>query len=201
MKTIYTIAALLSLTIGLNAQTTKVATKATGKYKTKSAVTPPKKVGTPVMVEAPAMDDHAGHNHTPAAATPALIDIAKPVAEDNLGLAETTYNFGKIIQAKPVTHDFAFANSGKSELVLDNVVAGCGCTTPTWDKTAKYKAGDKGQINVGFNAGGVGAFTKTVTITYNGGLTKQITITGEVYAAPATPAPENKGVQMLNGKQ
>jgi hypothetical protein len=146
-------------------------------------------------------DMHAGHNHgaMPVAATPAIApvaDMAKPIAEDNLGITELTYNFGKIPQGKPVTHDFAIANTGKTELKLDNVQASCGCTTPVW-KPGPYKAGEKAVITVGYNAAAAGAFNKTVTITYNNGLSKVINISGEVWQAPATPAPENKSVQML----
>jgi hypothetical protein len=126
------------------------------------------------------------------------VDVAKPIGEDNLMLAESSYNFGKIAQNKPVTHEFAIQNNGKTELKLDNVAAGCGCTTPQW-QPGPYKAGEKAVITVGYNAASSGPFTKTVTITYNGSMTKVITISGEVIPAPVTPAPENKGVQMLKG--
>lgn len=147
------------------------------------------------------VDPHAGHNHdvVPAMNNPAVApvaDMAKPISEDNLGLAETSYNFGKIPQGKPVTHDFAISNSGKTELKLDNVQASCGCTTPVW-KPGPYKSGEKAVITVGYNAASPGSFSKTVTVTYNNGLSKVITISGEVWQAPATPAPENKSVQML----
>lgn len=148
-------------------------------------------------------DPHEGHNHGPATpATPAVmdakpaVDVAKPIAEDNLGLAETSFNFGKIPQGKPVTHDFVITNTGKTELKLDNVQASCGCTTPVW-KAGPYKAGETSLITVGYNAASPGQFTKTVTVTYNNGLSKVITISGEVWQAPATPAPENKSVQVL----
>lgn len=155
-------------------------------------------------------DPHEGHNHGPVTAAPntpvvadvkPAVDMAKPIAEDNFGLAELAYNFGKIPQGKPVTHDFTFTNSGKTELKLDNVQAACGCTTPVW-KAGPYKPGEKAVITVGYNAAAPGQFSKTVTVTYNNGLSKVITISGEVWQAPATPAPENKSVQMLkNGSK
>lgn len=149
--------------------------------------------------------DHSKHSHAKEGAKaevkPAVqpaVALDKPVSEDNLSLGEAAYNFGKIQQGKPVTHDFAIKNSGKTELKLDNVQASCGCTTPQW-KPGPYKAGESAVITVGYNAAAPGPFTKTITVTYNGGLSKVITINGEVVAAPATPAPENKGVQMLKG--
>ena len=142
------------------------------------------------------VDPHAGHNHGPVVATPTASDVAKPIMEDNLTITETAYNFGKIPQGKPVTHDFEIVNSGKTELKIENVQASCGCTTPVW-KPGPYKAGEKSTITVGYNAAAAGQFSKTVTVTYNNGMSKVITISGEVWQAPATPAPENKSVQIL----
>jgi hypothetical protein len=50
---------------------------------------------------------------------------------------------------------------------------------------------------VGYNAYGEGHFNKTVTIFYNNGQTKALTISGEVYKLPDTAAPENASVQFL----
>jgi hypothetical protein len=197
MKKMYLIAAALMIGFAVNAQT--VAKKTTGVKRTKTTqkATPTKsttKVEMAKVAEVPAKDEHAGHNH--GATTTPVVDMAKPLGEDNLNLIETVYDFGKIPQGKPVTHDFKISNKGKTELKLDNVQASCGCTTPKW-QPGPYKAGETADINVGFNAGAAGPFEKTVTITYNGGLTKALVIKGDVFAAPATPAPENKSQQIL----
>jgi hypothetical protein len=200
MKKYFILVAVLGFTLGLSAQkTTKIAKNNKAKT-TKSATMV---ASAKVEAKTEAVEDHTGHNHAAPQATaqvqPALVDINKPVAEENMTLSETSYDFGKIPQGKPVTHDFKFTNTGKTDLVLDNVVAGCGCTTPSFTK-GTYKPGQSSIINIGFNAGGMGPAQKSVTITYNGGLTKAITFTADVFAAPATPAPENKGVQMLKGQ-
>ncbi len=198
MKKMYLIVA--ALTIGFAVHAQKVVKKTTGtkrattqKTTAKTSVKPAQKAA---IAPVAAVDSHEGHNH--GAATPAapVVDMAKPLGEDNLNLVETVYDFGKIPQGKPVTHDFKISNKGKTELKLDNVQASCGCTTPKW-QPGPYKAGETADINVGFNAGAVGVFDKTVTITYNGGLTKTLVIKGDVFAAPATPAPENKSQQIL----
>ena len=44
------------------------------------------------------------------------------------------HDFGKIKQGVPVTHEFTFTNSGTVPLVITNVQASCGCTTPDWSK-------------------------------------------------------------------
>lgn len=119
----------------------------------------------------------------------------KPVAEV-LVLKETAFDFGKIQQGRPVTHEFFITNTGKDSLKLEDVRASCGCTTPVW-KREPVAGGASSKITVGYNAYNEGPFEKTVTILYNGGQTKMMTIKGVVYKAPATPAPENSGVQLL----
>jgi hypothetical protein len=121
-----------------------------------------------------------------------------PVAEV-VALKETEYDFGKIPQGKPVTHIFAFTNTGTTPLKLDNVQASCGCTTPEWSKD-EVAPGASSKITVGYNAATDGPFTKFITVTYNGTQTKQITIKGEVWKTPTTSAPENPGLGALKNQ-
>lgn len=117
-----------------------------------------------------------------------------------LYLPEMVYDFGKIAQGKPVTHDFSFKNVGKTPFALENVQASCGCTTPEWPKEV-IPAGKASRIKVGYNAAAEGVFTKTVTINYNGGQTKTITIKGEVWKTPAGSAPLNTALETLKNQQ
>jgi hypothetical protein len=119
----------------------------------------------------------------------------KPAGEVLL-LKETVYDFGKIQQGRPVTHDFDIMNTSGDTLKLEDVRASCGCTTPVW-KRDPIAPGAVTKITVGYNAHSEGAFDKQVTITYNGAQTKVLNIKGLVYKAPATPAPENASVQLL----
>lgn len=122
------------------------------------------------------------------------------IPTESLTLKETGYDFGKIPQGKPVTHDFEFTNTGDAPLVLDNVRASCGCTTPEWSK-APVAAGATAVIKVGYNAANEGPFTKTVTVMYNGNQSKQIIIRGEVWKTPATSAPVNTSLNTLKNDQ
>ncbi len=135
-------------------------------------------------------DSHAGHNHEKAAVT------AKPVSEDFLSIKETSHDFGKIPQGKPVYYTFEITNTGKEPLKLDNVQASCGCTTPEWNREA-IAQGATDKIKVGYNAAAEGYFEKPVTITYNGSQSKVLTIKGTVWKAPAGSAPANASVQFL----
>ena len=115
-------------------------------------------------------------------------------------LKESEYNFGKIPQGKPVTHVFYFTNIGKTSLILDNVQASCGCTTPVWSKEP-VSPGATSKIDVGYNAASEGSFTKFITITYNGSQNKQVIIKGEVWKTPVSSAPENSALGNLKNQQ
>lgn len=106
------------------------------------------------------------------------------------------YDFGKIVQGKPVTFDFILTNTGKEPLTLNDVHASCGCTTPVWNKDA-VAPGANTKINVGFNAMAYGPFEKTVTITYNNGQTKIVTIKGEVRKTADNSVPGNAVLDLL----
>lgn len=122
------------------------------------------------------------------------------IPEESLSLKETDFDFGKIPQGKPVTHTFQFTNTGKTSFTLENVQASCGCTTPEWNKNP-VAPGQTASIIVGYNAASEGVFSKPVTITYNGNLTKQINIRGEVWKTPTSSAPENAAVNSLKNEQ
>lgn len=112
--------------------------------------------------------------------------------KESLWLNETSHDFGKIAQGKPVYTYFELKGVTDS-LKLEMVQAGCGCTTPEF-KAGTYAPGESVKIKVGFNAAAVGRFDKPITITYNGGQQKVIMITGTVEATPTTPAPTNGAV-------
>lgn len=132
------------------------------------------------------------HDHAHTTAT------APPAGPETIKLKESNFDFGKIAQGRPVTHNFEIVNIGKDSLKLENVQASCGCTTPEWS-SQPIAPGASTTIKVGYNAAAEGAFSKTVNIIYNGNQTKTIIITGNVYKAPATSAPVNTSLSLLKG--
>lgn len=94
-----------------------------------------------------------------------------------------SFDFGKIKQGTPVTHEFRFTNSGAVPMIITNVQASCGCTTPDWSKEP-IAPGGEGFIKATYNAASLGAFNKTVTVTANvdNGFV-QLSIKGEVQAS------------------
>ena len=101
-----------------------------------------------------------------------------------------THDFGKINEADgKVSTTFVFKNEGMSPLVLSNVRASCGCTTPKWTHEP-IEPGQTGEITVTYNPSGrPGRFQKTVTVTSNATEpTTKLYIKGEVIPKPSKPA-------------
>lgn len=81
--------------------------------------------------------------------------------------AETEYNFGTVKEGEIVEHVFKFKNTGKAPIILAQVSASCGCTTPDYTKEP-ILPGKEGEIKVSFNSQGqVGAQQKIVTVSSN----------------------------------
>lgn len=79
-----------------------------------------------------------------------------------------SYDFGEILEVKgPVSHSFKFTNTGTTPLVITQVQASCGCTTPTKPQKP-IRPGESDEITVTFNpAGRIGTFSKTITVSSN----------------------------------
>jgi hypothetical protein len=80
--------------------------------------------------------------------------------------AATTFDFGKVKQSVPVTHQFTFKNTGNIPLVISSVKASCGCTVADYTKEP-IAPGGEGYVKATYNAANVGPFTKTVTVNAN----------------------------------
>lgn len=146
-----------------------------------------------VAMYAQATDEHAGHAHAKTT-EPAK---AATQAPQSLVTNKEVHDFGKIPQGKPVTYSFEVKNTGTTPLLISNVQASCGCTTPEWDREKPIAPGATAFIKVGYNAQAEGPFTKPVTITYNDGVTKVINIKGEVWKTPSESAPANSALSEI----
>jgi hypothetical protein len=78
------------------------------------------------------------------------------------------HNFGTIKEDKgSVSYRFEFSNSGNAPIIITNVKASCGCTTPKWTREPVLP-GTKGFIDVAYNPKNrPGPFSKSITITSN----------------------------------
>jgi hypothetical protein len=107
---------------------------------------------------------------------------------------ETSHDFGEVIEQTYPTCYFVFKNTGNAALFLTKVMAGCGCTSPSWSRDS-IMPGDTGFIKVVFNAQGYAGrdFYKSVSVSSNvmeGGKEKLdvLTIKGKVVSKPKEPA-------------
>ena len=76
------------------------------------------------------------------------------------------HDYGTIEKGADGRCAFTFTNTGNEPLVLSNVRASCGCTTPSWTQKP-VMPGQQGTIDVKYNTNNVGGFTKTITVTSN----------------------------------
>lgn len=77
------------------------------------------------------------------------------------------YDFGTLTEGDTVEHVFAFTNTGEFPLIINNITASCGCTTPEWPHEP-VMPGAKSSVRVRFNSRGkMGEQNKTVTIFAN----------------------------------
>ena len=79
------------------------------------------------------------------------------------------HNFGTFAESQPVQKcTFTFTNTGDAPLVINQAVASCGCTVPSYTKEP-IAPGKKGTISVTYNGKGKfpGHFKKTITVRSN----------------------------------
>lgn len=84
-------------------------------------------------------------------------------ADKMIKMDKEKYELGKIPVNEPMTFYMEFTNISNKPIVVENVMAGCGCTVPE-KPAAPVLPGKKGKIKVGYNAAGHGVFTKDVQI-------------------------------------
>tara|TARA_R110002073_G_scaffold8207_2_gene45719 strand:- start:2234 stop:2698 length:465 start_codon:yes stop_codon:yes gene_type:complete len=80
---------------------------------------------------------------------------------------KTEYDFGTVNEGDVVETEFIVTNSGKTDLVITNAQASCGCTVPVWPKEA-IKPGESSKVLAKFNtAGKPNKQSKTITLYTN----------------------------------
>ncbi|CAM1333690.1 DUF1573 domain-containing protein [Tenacibaculum aestuariivivum] len=77
------------------------------------------------------------------------------------------HDFGTVNEGDVVKTSFIVTNTGKTDLVITNARASCGCTVPEWPKEP-IAPGKSGKIQVSFNTSGKpNKQSKSITLTTN----------------------------------
>lgn len=120
-----------------------------------------------------------------------FVDKAQtPTGKARIAFEKLQHNFGTFKEELgPQSISFNFKNEGSVPLILNNVQASCGCTTPEWTREP-VAPGAKGMIKVSYDPRNrPGTFNKTIRVSSNADNPDVIlTILGEV--TPRTPTVE-----------
>ena len=113
----------------------------------------------------------------------ATVSFAQAKADDIAKITVETIDLGKLPQGTPAPAVFTVLNTGKTDLIIESANPTCGCTIGDYTKTP-IAPGKTGTITATYNAAGLGAFDKHMTVKFAGADdTKSITIKGEVIDA------------------
>lgn len=179
-KFIFTLSAALLLHLNSEAQDHRTPTPVSATPVTENKAMDRKTMPTETPTPAPGTQTPTQTNQNP--------DLSMKFAKEE-------HNFGTVPEGPSVTTDFEFTNIGKEPIVLSEVHASCGCTTPSWTKDP-VMPGKTGKVSATYNTQGrSGPIMKTITITSNVG-TKVVKITGNVEKAPESSVPANDNSMM-----
>jgi hypothetical protein len=89
-------------------------------------------------------------------------------AQETIKFDKTVHDFGNVPeQGGPVTYNFEFTNTGNVPIIVQDVAASCGCTTPGWSKEP-IAPGGRGFVKAIFAPSGAVSFDKSLTVTSTG---------------------------------
>ncbi|MCC7298030.1 MAG: DUF1573 domain-containing protein [Bacteroidia bacterium] len=128
----------------------------------------------------------------PAAQTETTVVAVTPDFQtETVKWSKTANDFGTVPMGPAAEVTFKFTNNGTAPIVIKSANASCGCTTPTYTKTP-VMPGESGEVKASYGTEGrPGYFQKTVTVTFDNGVSQVLTIQGTV-ATETAPANKNE---------
>ncbi|AQX08266.1 MULTISPECIES: DUF1573 domain-containing protein [Elizabethkingia] len=88
------------------------------------------------------------------------------VSAQSIAFDKTTLEYGDIAQNSNGERFFTITNTGDKPLILTNVKASCGCTTPQWSKDP-ILPGKSAKLKVGYDTKFTGTFKKLIEVYSN----------------------------------
>jgi hypothetical protein len=83
-----------------------------------------------------------------------------------LWVSSQNYELGEVLHREPKTIYYKFKNITKKPILVDNVRADCGCTTPFWPDSP-ILPDSVGAITVKYNAWNKGNFDKKIKVFFH----------------------------------
>lgn len=96
----------------------------------------------------------------------AIVGFAAVASAQTISFDKTTYEYGTVKTGADGHRYFTVKNTGDKPLILSDVKASCGCTTPEWSKDP-IMPGKTAQIKVGYNTTINGPFQKIIEVFSN----------------------------------
>lgn len=96
----------------------------------------------------------------------AIVGFAAFASAQTISFDQTTYDYGKVKTGSDGHRFFTVKNTGDKPLILSEVKASCGCTTPEWSKDP-IMPGKTAKIKVGYNTAINGNFQKVIEVFSN----------------------------------
>lgn len=87
-------------------------------------------------------------------------------SKPNIVFEKTSHDYGVIFAGDNVEAIFKFKNEGKSPLIINNVVASCGCTSPKWSKDPVMPS-QSGEIKITYNTNIISDIKRSITVSTN----------------------------------
>ena len=84
----------------------------------------------------------------------------------NIVFEKTSHDYGVIFAGDNGEVIFKFKNEGKSPLIINNVVASCGCTSPQWSKDPVMPS-QSGEISITYNTNIISDIKRSITVSTN----------------------------------
>ncbi len=96
----------------------------------------------------------------------AIFSVFALASAQTISFDKTTLDYGTVKTGSDGQRIFKVKNTGDKPLIISNVSASCGCTTPVW-KQDPIMPGQSADIKVGYNTAINGYFLKQITVFSN----------------------------------